>query len=127
MCKQEGENGKREIKAYGAGILSSFGELEYCMSDVPKLLPFDPFTASTTPYPVTTYQPCYFVAESFESAKLQMIEFSRSLDRPFELFYNPFTQTVDKLDSVEVIAKKIKLVEHQLSSLSSSLLKLVSK
>jgi len=31
------------IKAYGAGILSSVGELEYCKSGKPKLHPLDPF------------------------------------------------------------------------------------
>lgn len=28
-------NANNEKKAYGAGILSSFGELEYCVTDVP--------------------------------------------------------------------------------------------
>jgi phenylalanine-4-hydroxylase len=35
------ENGKK--KAYGAGILSSFGEIEYCLTDKPRFLPLDPF------------------------------------------------------------------------------------
>jgi phenylalanine-4-hydroxylase len=38
MCKE-----KSNLKAYGAGILSSVGELEYCLSDKPKYLPLDPF------------------------------------------------------------------------------------
>ena len=38
MCKERGE-----LKAYGAGILSSVGELEYCLSDKPKYHPLDPF------------------------------------------------------------------------------------
>ena len=125
LCKQY-EDGKETIKAFGAGILSSYGELEYCLTDAPKKVPFDPFKASNTKYPVTSYQPLYFVAESFETAKAQMIEFSRTLSRPFELFYNPLTQSVEKLDSIEVIAKKIKSIENQLSSLSSSLMKLKS-
>lgn len=29
-------------KAYGAGLLSSFGELEYCVSNLPQFKPFDP-------------------------------------------------------------------------------------
>lgn len=39
MCLDS--NGKK--KAYGAGIMSSFGELEYCMTDKPKFLPLDPY------------------------------------------------------------------------------------
>jgi len=38
MCKERGN-----LKAYGAGILSSLGELEYCLSDKPKYYPLDPF------------------------------------------------------------------------------------
>lgn len=38
MCM---ENGKP--KAYGAGILSSVGELEYCISGEPKHYPLDPY------------------------------------------------------------------------------------
>ena len=38
MCKENGN-----YKAYGAGILSSVGELEYCVSDKPKYHSLDPF------------------------------------------------------------------------------------
>jgi phenylalanine-4-hydroxylase len=38
MCLENGQK-----KAYGAGILSSFGELEYCVTDKPKFYPLDPF------------------------------------------------------------------------------------
>lgn len=38
MCKEDGA-----LKAYGAGILSSMGELEYCVTDEPKLYPLDPY------------------------------------------------------------------------------------
>jgi len=30
-------------KAYGAGIMSSFGELEYCVTNKPEFKPFDPY------------------------------------------------------------------------------------
>jgi len=38
MCKEDGAH-----KAYGAGILSSVGELAYCVTDEPQFLPFDPY------------------------------------------------------------------------------------
>jgi phenylalanine-4-hydroxylase len=39
------------IKAYGAGLLSSFGELSYSLSDQPKLLPFNCQTMADQEYP----------------------------------------------------------------------------
>lgn len=42
LAKQAGE-----LRAFGAGLLSSFGELEYCLSGKPELRPFDPFIACT--------------------------------------------------------------------------------
>jgi len=65
------------------------------MSSEPELRPFDPFQACEQEYPITKYQPVYFVAESFERAKAQMRQFAESLDRPFTVHYNPFTQTVE--------------------------------
>lgn len=59
MCKERGA-----MKAYGAGILSSVGELEYCLSDKPKYLPLDPFEIAEKHlnYPISSMQPYYFVA-----------------------------------------------------------------
>ena len=111
LCK-EGDG----VKAYGAGLLSSFGELEYCLTDKPQLKPFDPFEACRQPYPfasflssfffffcfffdldrypITEYQPLYFVAESFQSAQEKMRVFADTLSRPFSLRYNPYTQSI---------------------------------
>lgn len=62
MCKEDGA-----LKAYGAGILSSMGELEYCVTDVPKLLPLCPneIAQNHLEFPISKMQPYYFVAESF--------------------------------------------------------------
>lgn len=65
LCRQEGV-----LKAYGAGLLSSYGELEYSLhSSEPERLSFEPIIVASTPYPITRYQPKYFVAESFRSAQ----------------------------------------------------------
>lgn len=68
MCRQDGE-----LKAYGAGLLSSFGELQYCFTDKPELREFDPFKTGLQKYPITEYQPVYFVADSFEDSKEKMM------------------------------------------------------
>lgn len=68
LCRQDGH-----LKAFGAGLLSSFGELQYCLSDLPQLKPFEPTITAMQKYPITEYQPLYFVAESFEDAKEKMM------------------------------------------------------
>lgn len=68
LCQQNGQ-----LKAYGAGLLSSFGELEYSLSGKPELKSFDPATTALHKYPITEYQPVYFVAENFENAKEKML------------------------------------------------------
>ena len=68
LCRQDGQ-----LKAYGAGLLSSFGELQYSLGGKPELKPFEPFKTAVQKYPITEYQPIYFVAESFENAKEKMM------------------------------------------------------
>lgn len=80
LCKEGSE-----VRAYGAGLLSSFGELEYCLTATPRLLPFDPPVTCMQTYITTAMQPIYFVADSFSRATEQMRAFAKSLDRPFEI------------------------------------------
>uniref|UniRef100_A0A4W3IAT0 Phenylalanine-4-hydroxylase n=1 Tax=Callorhinchus milii TaxID=7868 RepID=A0A4W3IAT0_CALMI len=96
LCKQNDE-----IKAYGAGLLSSFGELQYCLSDKPEIYPFDPERTTLHKYPVTNFQPIYFVAESFEDAKEKVRKYAATIPRPFSFRYNAYTQTIEVLDNIE--------------------------
>ena len=89
LCR---ENGK--VRAYGAGLLSSFGELEYCLTDKPKLLNWDPLDASKREFPITTYQPLYYVAESFPDAIAKLKDFIEGLDLPHRVEYNPSSRTI---------------------------------
>ena len=116
LCK-EGHS----IKAYGAGLLSSFGELEYSLGDKPKLAPFDPSVAAVTKYPITEYQPLYFVADSFEVMKRQMRSFAQSLSRPFPVYYNPFCRTIEVLDSKEKLHRFSIRIQQDLAALSDAL------
>ena len=59
----ENENG---LKIYGAGILSSFGESKYSLSDAPKRKPFDIVEVMNTDFDNSVIQELYFVIESFE-------------------------------------------------------------
>lgn len=128
-----------ELKAYGAGLLSSFGELEYCLTDKPEVLPFDPHVTGKTKYPITTvgiarsdqhcvcsrpsqqYQPKYFVASSFQDATRLMRQFAAQSDRPFSVHYNPYTQSIEVLDSLEKLASLANNVQQQAALLSVAL------
>ncbi len=54
------------LRAYGAGILSSVGELQHAVrSNEPRRLPLDLLRTMRTLYKIDTYQANYFVIESF--------------------------------------------------------------
>ena len=55
------------IRAYGAGLISSGGELAYCVEDpAPRRLDFDLERALRTDYQIDRYQTTYFVIDSFD-------------------------------------------------------------
>jgi phenylalanine-4-hydroxylase len=93
MCKDS--NGL--LKAYGAGIMSSFGELEHCLSDKPKYQRFDPYVvaADHVNFPISSMQNLYFVADSFSTAKKQIADYCENINRPFNVTYNSKTKTVE--------------------------------
>ena len=102
LCRQAGE-----LRAYGAGLLSSFGELSYCLTDTPRKLDFDPGLMPHD-YPVTEYQPLYFVSESFDVAKEQVLNFMHTLRRPYIVHYDAYTQCMDIVESkaqLEVLSR----------------------
>ena len=54
------------VRAYGAGLLSSGGELAYCVDDPrPRRRPFELERMLRTDYRIDRYQDCYFVIDSF--------------------------------------------------------------
>ena len=55
------------LRAYGAGILSSGGEIEYCLTDrTPRRIPFEVERVMRTQYKIDSYQETYFVIKDFE-------------------------------------------------------------
>ena len=81
-------------------MLSSFGELEYACGDGggstnrPEIKPWDPEVAAKQEFPITSYQPVYFLAESLQDAKQKMRQYCEDLPRPFFAMYNPQTNSV---------------------------------
>ncbi|XP_059157486.1 protein henna-like isoform X2 [Physella acuta] len=119
LCRQEGH-----LKAYGAGLLSSFGELEYCLSDKPQVMPFDPQKTCEQEYPITCFQPIYFVAESFDTAKTKLKQFAATIPRPFSVRFNPYTQSVEVINNKQQIINLTKDIRGDLSLLEDALAKL---
>jgi phenylalanine-4-hydroxylase len=55
------------VRAYGAGLLSSGGELAYCVDSAkPQRLPFELERIMRTEYIIDRYQETYFVIDSFD-------------------------------------------------------------
>jgi len=117
LCRERDSNGKVSLRAYGAGLLSSFGELEYCLSDKPKTQEFVPEVTAVTKYPITEYQPLYYVTDSFEEAKQKVRAFAANLKRPFSVRYNGLTENIEVLDKKDSIIKFAKDIHSEMKTL----------
>lgn len=100
LCREHGK-----IRAYGAGLLSSIGELQYCLTSEPKLLPWDPVDASKREFPITKMQPIYYVADSFLDAQAKLRDFIDGLDLPHRVEYNASSRTILTYAKTAVITK----------------------
>ncbi len=98
LLREEGE-----LKAYGAGLLSSIGELTYACGGVPQepqprqapeYYEWAPAVAAERPFPITEYQSGYFVARSLQDAKQRMQAYCRALPRPFYARFNDTTRRI---------------------------------
>nr|XP_060464022.1 tyrosine 3-monooxygenase [Panthera onca] len=158
LCKQNGE-----VKAYGAGLLSSYGELlvrppptggpcpthmasrpreaprgggrrgpgwgardpaaspQHSLSEEPEIRAFDPDAAAVQPYQDQTYQPVYFVSESFSDAKDKLRNYASRIQRPFSVKFDPYTLAIDVLDSPHAIRRSLQGVQDELHTLTHAL------
>ncbi|XP_064145024.1 tyrosine 3-monooxygenase [Loxodonta africana] len=116
LCKQNGE-----VKAYGAGLLSSYGELLHSLSEEPEVRAFDPDAAAIQPYQDQTYQPVYFVSESFSDAKDKLRSYAARIQRPFSVRFDPYTMAIEVLDSPRSIRRSLEAVQDELQALSHAL------
>jgi phenylalanine-4-hydroxylase len=67
-----------ELRTYGSGILSSFGELEHFRNA--EIRPWDICAMGTQPYDITVYQPVLYAARSFDHAVDALHEFFSTYD-----------------------------------------------
>ena len=73
-----------EPRIYGAGLLSSVGESQLCMTPAVRKLPFDLDACLATGYDITRYQPQLFVCSSFEQLVEAVRELARRMGYSFE-------------------------------------------
>ncbi|XP_070757916.1 tryptophan 5-hydroxylase 1-like isoform X2 [Enoplosus armatus] len=116
LCKQDGR-----LRAYGAGLLSSISELKHALSGKARTLPFDPMVTCNQECLITTFQEVYFVSQSFEEAKNKMREFAKTIQRPFTVRYNPYTQSVDVLKDTNSINSMVEDIRHELDIVEDAL------
>lgn len=74
-----------ETRMYGAGLLSSSGEIHHCISDVSRRYPFDLGTVLRTPYSEAHLQDQYFVLNSWEQLTESVAELAALLSAGWEL------------------------------------------
>ncbi|MFK7031772.1 aromatic amino acid hydroxylase [Flavobacterium oreochromis] len=65
-------------KIYGAGLLSSIGESEWCMTDNVKKIPYD-LTAANQSFDITKPQPQLYVTPDFAHLSLVLEEFANKM------------------------------------------------
>ncbi|XP_076861499.1 tyrosine hydroxylase 2 [Brachyhypopomus gauderio] len=116
LCEQNGA-----VKAYGAGLLSSYGELLYSLSNEPEYKPFNPAETAVQPYQDQTYQPVYYVSQSFEDAKNKMRQYSSTIQRSFSIRYDPYTCSLEVLDDVNKIQNVLSYMMEDLKILHRAL------
>jgi phenylalanine-4-hydroxylase len=69
-----------ELRTYGAGLLSSYGEIEHFREA--QIRPLDLAAMGSTSYDITRYQPLLFAADSFDHAYDTLAEFFATYELP---------------------------------------------
>ncbi|TMW53602.1 hypothetical protein DOY81_001366 [Sarcophaga bullata] len=112
------------FKVYGAGLLSSVAELQHAITAKEKIKKFDPEITCREECIITAYQNAYYYTDSFEEAKEQMRLFAESIQRPFGVRYNPYTQSVEVLSNAQKITAVVSELKGDLSIVCSALRKI---
>ncbi|XP_055914164.1 tryptophan 5-hydroxylase 1 isoform X2 [Eupeodes corollae] len=114
----------KSFKVYGAGLLSSIAELTHAIQATDKIKKFDPEVTCTEECIITSYQNAYYYTDSFEEAKEKMRDFADSIQRPFGVRYNAYTQSVEVLSNAQKITAVVSELKGDLSIVFSALRKI---
>ncbi|XP_023326064.1 tryptophan 5-hydroxylase 1 [Eurytemora carolleeae] len=126
ICKEG-----NDFKVFGAGLLSSAAELEHTMQGIQdgsvSLLPLETNSVFSAEIIVTDYQHQYFCTETIEQAKEFVRTIANSLEKPVQLRYNPYTQSVEVLNNSDKIFDMAKELRGGLCIVASALKKIQDK
>lgn len=120
LCRQPDNT----YKVFGAGLLSSVAELNHAITTTEKIKRFDPDVTCREECIITSYQNAYYYTDSFEEAKDKMRAFAETIQRPFGVRYNPYTQSVEVLSNAQKITALISELKGDISIVSSALRKI---
>nr|CDS32043.1 tryptophan hydroxylase [Hymenolepis microstoma] len=121
ICKQDGQ-----LRAFGAGLLSSVSELKHALSDEAIRKPFIPEDVVEAECMVTTYQKAYFTTGTFKEAEDIVRHFVLGFERPFAIRYNPFTESVEVLDNLKKVGVALEDIKAQMTALDDAIYQIVS-
>ncbi|TNN00539.1 hypothetical protein fugu_011785 [Takifugu bimaculatus] len=93
----------------------------HSLSDEPEVREFDPDAAAVQPYQDQTYQPVYFISESFADAKEKFRRYVAGIKRPFSVRFDPYTTSIQVLDNPLKIQGGLECVKDELKMLADAL------
>ncbi|CAJ0957725.1 unnamed protein product, partial [Mesorhabditis belari] len=116
------ENHKKQpYKVYGAGLLSSAGELQHAIEGEPTVLRFDPDRVVQQECLITTFQTAYFYTRNFEEAQQKLRMFTNNMKRPFVVRYNAYTESVEVLNNQRSLMLAVNSLRSDINLLASAL------
>jgi phenylalanine-4-hydroxylase len=80
--------------------------------------------AATTKFPITCYQPTYFLANSFEVMTELVRRYASSFTRENDVIYDPYTQTIRTLDNKNALRALANQIKSETNILAAALQKL---
>uniref|UniRef100_A0A0K0EY12 BH4_AAA_HYDROXYL_2 domain-containing protein n=1 Tax=Strongyloides venezuelensis TaxID=75913 RepID=A0A0K0EY12_STRVS len=114
-------NKNRNLKVYGAGLLSSAGELSHAVSDKANILRFDPDRVVKQECMITCFQTAYFYTKNFDEAQQKLRMFTNNMNRPFIVRYNAYTESIEVLNNNRSLTLAINQLRSDINLLASAL------
>ncbi|TMS32298.1 hypothetical protein L596_000159 [Steinernema carpocapsae] len=113
--------GRPNYKVYGAGLLSSAGELQHAVEGNPEILRFDPERVVQQECLITTFQTAYFYTRNFEEAQQKLRMFTNSMNRPFVVRYNAYTESIEILNNKRSLMLAVNSLRSDINLLATAL------